>query len=77
MIIILHFYFHRDEDRDKLELFKSSSSEESMRRRASSSNDSVLSGTSSSHSPVLGTNPPWPPIVVPATPTHEVLETTV
>ncbi|XP_046661965.1 SLIT-ROBO Rho GTPase-activating protein 1-like isoform X3 [Homalodisca vitripennis] len=64
----------KDEDREKLELFKSSSSEESMRRRASSSNDSVLSGASSSHSPLLGANPPWPPILPPAGPpptTHE------
>ncbi|XP_071454526.1 SLIT-ROBO Rho GTPase-activating protein 1-like isoform X2 [Hetaerina americana] len=35
----------KDEDRDRLELLKSSS-EESMRRRASSSNDSLLSGHS-------------------------------
>ncbi|XP_054277827.1 SLIT-ROBO Rho GTPase-activating protein 1-like isoform X3 [Macrosteles quadrilineatus] len=58
----------KDEDRDKLELFKSSSSEESMRRRASSSNDSVLSGASSSHSPLLGANPPWPPLLPPTGP---------
>lgn len=58
----------KDEDRDKLELFKSSSSDESMRRRASSSNDSVLSGASSSHSPLLGANPPWPPLLPPTGP---------
>uniref|UniRef100_A0A1B6DN07 SLIT-ROBO Rho GTPase-activating protein 1 n=1 Tax=Clastoptera arizonana TaxID=38151 RepID=A0A1B6DN07_9HEMI len=58
----------KDEDRDKLEIFKSSSSDESMRRRASSSNDSVLSGTSSSHSPLLGANPPWPPLLPPSGP---------
>ncbi|XP_039277867.1 SLIT-ROBO Rho GTPase-activating protein 1 isoform X3 [Nilaparvata lugens] len=56
----------KDEDREKMELFKSSSSDESMRRRASSSNDSVLSGASSSHSPLLGATPPWPPILPPS-----------
>lgn len=46
----------RDEDRDKMELLKSSSSDESMRRRASSSNDSILSSGASSaqHSPLTG-----------------------
>ncbi|XP_075216171.1 SLIT-ROBO Rho GTPase-activating protein 1-like isoform X2 [Lycorma delicatula] len=58
----------KDEDRDKVELFKSSSSEESVRRRASSSNDSVLSGASSSHSPLLGGTPPWPPLLPPTGP---------
>ncbi|RZF41497.1 hypothetical protein LSTR_LSTR000211 [Laodelphax striatellus] len=74
----------KDEDREKIELFKSSSSEESMRRRASSSNDSVLSGASSSHSPLLGATPPWPPLLLPPSnppsltaATQEVLETTV
>ncbi|GLH12612.1 GTPase-activating protein CdGAPr [Gryllus bimaculatus] len=53
----------KDEDREKIELLKSSSSEESMRRRASSSNDSVLSGTSSSthNSPMAGvSSATWP-----------------
>lgn len=35
--------FIRDDERDKSDNVKASSSEESMRRRASSSNDSVLS----------------------------------
>ncbi|XP_067001603.2 SLIT-ROBO Rho GTPase-activating protein 1 isoform X2 [Anabrus simplex] len=53
----------KDEDREKMEFLKSSSSEESMRRRASSSNDSVLSGTSSSthNSPLTGVaSNTWP-----------------
>ncbi|KAL0278858.1 UNVERIFIED_CONTAM: hypothetical protein PYX00_000549 [Menopon gallinae] len=54
----------KDEDKDKLDILKSSSSEESMRRRASSSNDSVLSsGTSSSahNSPLISVSPlAWP-----------------
>ena len=58
---------NRDEERDKLELLKSSSSDESMRRRASSSNDSVLSGASGStqnDSPLLGSgsSATWPAI---------------
>ncbi|KAK3933383.1 SLIT-ROBO Rho GTPase-activating protein 1 [Frankliniella fusca] len=57
----------KDEERDKLELLKSSSSDESMRRRASSSNDSVLSGASGStqnDSPVLGSgsSATWPAV---------------
>ncbi|GJQ67390.1 hypothetical protein Trydic_g5085 [Trypoxylus dichotomus] len=36
----------KDDDREKIENFKSSSSDDSMRRRASSSNDSVLSESS-------------------------------
>nr|XP_018898375.1 PREDICTED: SLIT-ROBO Rho GTPase-activating protein 1-like isoform X2 [Bemisia tabaci] len=45
----------KDEDKEKFELLKSSSSDESVRRRASSSNDSVLSATSASgsHSPSI------------------------
>lgn len=57
----------KDEERDKLELLKSSSSDESMRRRASSSNDSVLSGASGStqnDSPLLGSgsSATWPAV---------------
>ncbi|EEB12153.1 SLIT-ROBO Rho GTPase-activating protein, putative [Pediculus humanus corporis] len=54
----------KDEDREKVDILKSSSSEESMRRRASSSNDSVLSGTSSSthNSPLISISPMnWTP----------------
>ncbi|XP_034237619.1 SLIT-ROBO Rho GTPase-activating protein 1-like isoform X2 [Thrips palmi] len=59
----------KDEERDKLELLKSSSSDESMRRRASSSNDSVLSGASGStqnDSPLLGSgsSATWPALGV-------------
>ncbi|XP_046387653.1 SLIT-ROBO Rho GTPase-activating protein 1-like isoform X2 [Ischnura elegans] len=65
----------KDEDRDRLELLKSSS-EESMRRRASSSNDSLLSGhsttplsstTSASSSSAAGSAPVngMPPPIAP------------
>ncbi|XP_065218066.1 SLIT-ROBO Rho GTPase-activating protein 1-like isoform X2 [Planococcus citri] len=57
----------KDDDRDKVEMYKSSSSEDSIKRRTSSSNDSVLSETSSSHSPLLsasGNNGPWPPVIM-------------
>lgn len=49
----------KDDDREKLENLKSSSSEESIKRRASSSNDSVLSESSLSvaHSPLVQCSP--------------------
>jgi SLIT-ROBO Rho GTPase activating protein len=45
----------KDDDREKLEHLKSSSSEESMRRRVSSSNDSMLSesSVSANNSPLV------------------------
>ncbi|XP_044257021.1 SLIT-ROBO Rho GTPase-activating protein 1-like isoform X2 [Tribolium madens] len=53
--ISLKMNFFRDDDREKLENLKSSSSEESMRRRVSSSNDSMLSesSVSASNSPLV------------------------
>lgn len=68
-----------------MEMYKSSSSEDSMKRRTSSSNDSILSTTSSSHSPLLSNNNPvsWTPVIIDNQPESlpstlsEVLETTV
>jgi SLIT-ROBO Rho GTPase activating protein len=50
-----HSCASRDDDREKLEHLKSSSSEESMRRRVSSSNDSMLSesSVSANNSPLV------------------------
>lgn len=71
--------FFRDDDREKSEHIKLSSSEESVKRQASSSNDSVLLDTSQT---IWNTVPTAPEnttndLQMLINPSREVLETTV
>lgn len=73
------FYYFRDDDREKSENIKLSSSEESVKRQASSSNDSVLLDTSQT---IWNTIPTAPEnttndLQMIINPSREVLETTV